>query len=612
MNVVPEFLPVLSVGVGIHAAVTLFLLLRYLESREGLVGWWTGAYLLFTLHILVEGWIHPTTPSWVLFLRHSFFLASSWMLTVSFIRDAPSHPLARWPSLFALLAAAALGSSAFALKANWRWPWGAIPPSVVGGAGFVTAAFLFRRSEGWSRDLAGNLLFWGMVLTGFHALDYPFLRSAPLFSVVGAGLSGLFTLAFGFGIVLQAWHRTRELTLLHAVAEALNRSLNVRETLGDVLRQISDRLGLLGGWTYLWSQEKGEYVPGPTHSLPDVLARDPAALEGDCRCLQMLVRGELTHVVDLECERLDRLRFRLTNRHVTVPLRTSERTLGLMNFVVPPRRGLVPRELEMLSAIGFQVGMAIERTRLYEEVLAKEAVRTELLEKIISAQEDERRRIARELHDEAGQALTALILNLEMAEESLPDASSKIREQLHHLRELAEHTLGEIRKLIYDLRPTILDDLGLNAAIRWYLKNAVEPRGISVELEMPQSDRRLPHHVETAIFRIIQEALNNVVKHAQASKVHVAVHYNQTEVRVSVSDDGKGFNVGAVLARSDGGRGVGLLGMQERASLLGGKFSIVSAPGRGTRVELVLPLPPAAGSGDPTGTLEEESGGDAI
>ncbi|MDR5694406.1 MAG: GAF domain-containing sensor histidine kinase [Armatimonadota bacterium] len=609
MNVLPESLPVLSIGVGIHAAVTLFLLLRYLESRERLVGWWTGAYLLFTLHILAEGWVNPTAPLWILVLRHSFFLASSWTLTVSFVREAPAPPLARWTLLFALLAAAALSMSAFALKVGWRWPWGAIPPSVIGGAGFLTAAFLFRRSEGWSRDLAGNLLFWGMVLTGLHALDYPFLRSDPLLSTVGAGLSGLFTLAFGFGIVLQAWHRTRELTLLHAVAEALNRSLNVRETLGDVLRQISDRLGLLGGWMYLWSQERGEYVPGPTYSLPEVLVRDPVALEGECRCLQMLVRGELAQVIDLECERLEQLQFRITNRHVTVPLRTSERTLGLMNFVVPPRRALMPRELEMLSAIGFQVGMAIERTRLYEEVLAKEAVRTELLEKIISAQEDERRRIARELHDEAGQALTALILNLEMTEESLPDTNSQIREQLRHLRELAEHTLGEIRKLIYDLRPTILDDLGLNAAIRWYLKNAVEPRGISVELEMPPSDRRLPHHVETAIFRIIQEALNNVVKHAQASKVRVEVHYNQAEVRVSVTDNGKGFNVGAILARSDGGRGVGLLGMQERASLLGGKFSIASAPGRGTRVELVLPLTQGTSSGG--GEIpEEESGGE--
>jgi signal transduction histidine kinase len=211
-------------------------------------------------------------------------------------------------------------------------------------------------------------------------------------------------------------------------------------------------------------------------------------------------------------------------------------------------------------------------------------MRGKLLEKLISAQEDERRRIARELHDEAGQALTALILNLEMAEQAEERADPA---QLRRLRGIAEDTLAELRRLIYDLRPTILDDLGLAAAVRWYVKESVEPQGLAVTMTIDGTDARLPHHLETAVFRIVQEALTNILKHAQAQRADVTIHLRPSDVRVRISDDGRGFDLSAVTTRRDGGLGV--MGMRERAELLGGRLEVSSGP-QGTTVEAVIPV----------------------
>jgi len=196
-----------------------------------------------------------------------------------------------------------------------------------------------------------------------------------------------------------------------------------------------------------------------------------------------------------------------------------------------------------------------------------------------------RRRIARELHDEAGQALTALIVNLEMAEQS---GQAVEPQRLARLRGIAEGTLAELRRLIYDLRPTILDDLGLAAAVRSYVKEHVEPQGLEVAMNITGAGGRLPRHVETAVFRIAQEALTNILKHAGARRARIEVSVTPRHVRVVIADDGRGFDLSAVATRRDAG--MGLLGMRERAELLGGALQLESRDGSGTRVEAVIPV----------------------
>ncbi|MDQ7819664.1 MAG: GAF domain-containing sensor histidine kinase [Armatimonadota bacterium] len=563
----------LAVGVGIHLALTLFLLLRYLEGRERQIGWWAVAYALFASHVVAETLLTLTPSSTLVAIRHALFLASAWAMVQSFRPDRRVTILA------------VVGIAASAVLAEASWTAAAVVASVLGGAAFAGSAGLLYGQERGLQTTSARLLFWGLLLTGMLALVYPLLRPHPVLAGVGAGFSGLFTLLFSIGIVLLALQRTRDLVTMSAIAESLNRSLDVHSAVSRALDLLVDLMRLSSGWIYL--RRDGGFAIAATKNLPlELAASDMAAMEGDCRCLEMLRNEQLADAVTIvHCERLEQAGWDAP-RHVTVPLRTAGGTMGVMNLLLPRRRALTSRELATLSAIGDQIGLAAERARLYEEVRAKEAMRGELLQKLITAQEEERRRIARELHDEAGQALTALILNLEVAERS---AAPPEQQRLSRLRGIAEDTLRELRKMIYDLRPTILDDLGLAAAIRWYVKEHVEPQGLQVDLTLAGLDERMPHHIETAVFRIVQEALTNVLKHADARRAWVTVALADGQVRLSVTDDGRGFDPQA-LPRARDGRGLGLMGMQERTELLGGTWKITSRPQAGTRIEAVIPV----------------------
>jgi two-component system, NarL family, sensor histidine kinase UhpB len=207
---------------------------------------------------------------------------------------------------------------------------------------------------------------------------------------------------------------------------------------------------------------------------------------------------------------------------------------------------------------------------------------------ILHAQEEERKRIARELHDETSQVLTSLLISLALLEETVtaPEARARVAET----RALAHQTLRAVRNLSIDLRPSALDDLGLLPALRWYIKEYQQNVGIEVELSVTGCKERLPADLETAMYRIVQESLTNTAKHAHARKAWVTVVEDGKQVRVQVRDDGHGFDVAVVLKTPWQDRGLGLAGMMERASLLDGSVKITSRPGAGTTVDIVIPI----------------------
>jgi signal transduction histidine kinase len=232
--------------------------------------------------------------------------------------------------------------------------------------------------------------------------------------------------------------------------------------------------------------------------------------------------------------------------------------------------------------------VAEENAALYEELKQKESVRGELLKKVIGAQEEERRRIARELHDETSQALTVLVMGMEAVTLGPRLSKEQLREKLSGLKGLAVQTLDEVHNLIYDLRPSILDDLGLVAGLEWYAENRLEPLGLGVHVEVSGQARRLPPEVETALFRIGQEAISNVARHAEASNVCLTIGFNADAVSLEVEDDGRGFR--PAVEATAASTGWGLLGMRERAALLKGELAITSEPGRGTCVTVRVPV----------------------
>ncbi|HZD56572.1 MAG TPA: sensor histidine kinase [Anaerolineales bacterium] len=214
-----------------------------------------------------------------------------------------------------------------------------------------------------------------------------------------------------------------------------------------------------------------------------------------------------------------------------------------------------------------------------------------LSERAINAQEEERKRIALSLHDDTGQALSMLIIHLEQLQDRLPPEMSDLCVRLDAAHQLATRTLRELRKIVSGLRPTILDDLGLIPAIRWYARSNLEEAGVRVELNASEENMLLPPQLNSTLFRIAQEAINNILRHAQANSVTIALHQNKKEVCLSIADDGQGFDLIAAQEQAVGLQHLGLLGIQERAEMVGGRVTVSSAPGKGTQLQVSVPLP---------------------
>jgi signal transduction histidine kinase len=233
---------------------------------------------------------------------------------------------------------------------------------------------------------------------------------------------------------------------------------------------------------------------------------------------------------------------------------------------------------------------AVEESNIVLESRVKErtAQLGKLLSRLISAQEDERRRLARELHDETAQTLGAVSIALARASDSTPADDGSSSAHLEHAREMVDSLIEDTRRLILDLRPMILDDLGLVPAIRWYADSRLGEVGIETAVQVDGVGVRPLPHVETALFRIVQEAVNNVVRHAEARKVGINILSTEGSVRIDLSDDGKGFDPSVVAGATDGH--LGLLGMTERVAILGGEMSVRSQPGVGTTITVEMPL----------------------
>jgi signal transduction histidine kinase len=247
--------------------------------------------------------------------------------------------------------------------------------------------------------------------------------------------------------------------------------------------------------------------------------------------------------------------------------------------------------LEIHDKAGVDARFSDDDLRLAETFAARAAVAVELsqrvaqdaLRRVVQAQEQERRRLARELHDETGQALTSILLGLKPLEDALSEHPA--RAAVAELREHVVNALQDVRRLAVELRPAVLDDFGLVAALERLTESFAEQTGISVDFHSALGETRLPGEVESALYRVVQESLTNIVKHADASKVSVSIARRESAVAAVIEDDGRGFD-----PRATRGDGIGLLGMTERLALIGGRVEIESRPGAGTTLVAEVPL----------------------
>lgn len=270
----------------------------------------------------------------------------------------------------------------------------------------------------------------------------------------------------------------------------------------------------------------------------------------------------------------------------SVPFKTGPRMGAVVQFGFSKPYPWLPRELQLLEAAAERCLAAVERRRLVEDLAAREADVRRLAGHMLDVEERERRRIRRELHDEAGQSLMLLRLEIEKLEHAAQDETARGR--LAEVREIAERTIAEMRRAFAALSPAVLEQLGLPAALRQLGVGLAKTTGAGVRVRVTAPPGRLPAQTESVVYRLAQECCHNIARHARATRVNLSLVASDRWLELKVGDDGLGFDVEAALRRRDS---FGMAGMQERVSLMGGTLRIASRPGRGSTIAARLPLP---------------------
>jgi signal transduction histidine kinase len=368
-----------------------------------------------------------------------------------------------------------------------------------------------------------------------------------------------------------AW--SEQLESLNEVGAALVGELELDPLLELVVARLRELIGARLVAIALPSGE-GLRIAAADGAGADTLAA-VSMLEADSKTARVMERGRSERIDSLleDPEVNQEIARRLgASTGLYVPLRARERTIGVLiaHDKVGPDRRFTSADLRLAEQFALRASIAVDLSR---------RVARDSLRRVVAGQEVERRRLARELHDETGQALTSILLGLRALEEANNDV------EVENLRELVVATLQDVRRLAVQLRPKALDDFGLVPALERLVQTFSESSGIGVELEAQIGEERLPNDVETTVYRIVQEALTNVVKHAEATRVSILLVRRDATVTAVVEDDGLGFDPEAA-----GEDSLGLEGMRERVELHEGRMTVETAPGSGTTLRVEVPL----------------------
>ncbi len=387
--------------------------------------------------------------------------------------------------------------------------------------------------------------------------------------------------------------RNRELSILNSIAFAINYTMRLDNSLQITLGRILNELALVQGGIFLIDRVEKKTKLGAVVGLPNVQAGDAV----DLTFKDFLLR-------DFLIERASRLTLEASFPYFQVYYNGNEdnspvwlschliiskgKSIGFFGFVLPPGKTLDQQDIKLLGTLGNFLGNAIENVKMIETINRNRQDLQRLTEKLFQTQEDDRRRLARELHDEAGQSLTAVKLGLDHLEQKISKDDIAVREILTDTRKMLIRTSSEIRRLAYHLHPTLLTDLGLEPALKLYFKDIETHSCLNIEFQMIGFTGRLEKDLETALYRFSQEAMTNTLKHSGADNFTLKIIKSFPKLIFIAEDDGVGFDEKQVI---DNKRSMGLLGMRERALLLGGTFLVKGRPGHGTRIRIEITMP---------------------
>ncbi|MEW5873158.1 MAG: GAF domain-containing sensor histidine kinase [Chloroflexota bacterium] len=373
--------------------------------------------------------------------------------------------------------------------------------------------------------------------------------------------------------------RYRELAILNEIAQELNRQVDLEQALQSTLSKVAELLDLRTGWVWLLHEHSGESYLAASQNLPPALADHPPRMTGSCYCLDTYRAGDLEGAANVNVVKCSRLQWLMDGTyglkyHASIPLYAQGKRLGVLNVASPDWRQLSEAELRILYTLGELLSIAIQRARLFSQSMQSGAI-------------EERNRLAREIHDTLAQGLAGISLHLETADALLEMGGDpeSVRRQVQQALELTRANLEEARRSVLDLRAAPLEGRDLPAALAGLCRQYAERYALEVHFEAPAATPPLPARLEVGLYRIAQEALSNVAQHAQARRVQVQLSLQAGQARLVVADDGLGFDPAQIVQDR-----FGLLGLNERARLLGGELRIESQPGAGARLEIVVPL----------------------
>jgi signal transduction histidine kinase len=274
---------------------------------------------------------------------------------------------------------------------------------------------------------------------------------------------------------------------------------------------------------------------------------------------------------------------------LAVPLVYKGKSLGFLVIGYRKVHRFSESEIQLAASLADQTALAAENARLYRESVEYSRTMSALSARLTVVQEEERRRITRDLHDGVGQALSGLRLNLELLSKDVPLTSETAQERLAMMKDIIDETMTEIRQLSHDLRPPVLDAVGLVAALRMYVDRFTARYGIAVKINAVERMKRSDQQLEATVYRVVQEALSNIVRHSGATKAQIDLIRKEHVLFLQITDNGKGFDPAELKQCVDGQNGIGIPGMRERIEGLQGTYVITSSKGKGTTIAVELP-----------------------
>ncbi len=384
--------------------------------------------------------------------------------------------------------------------------------------------------------------------------------------------------------------QNRQLAAVNELAEALTLAKGVDAIMEIALNHILSLMRCNVGSIYLLDHDTGVLRLKASHGYlsPDLMhCMSSTGVEN--KLMQLMLKTGHAIVIEEVCAAEEQLseQAQLLSQEGYVswacaPLKMEGDVIGVFHLGMNTRRWFGSHERDLLEIIGNVVGASLSSAQLLKDLRQKEWELRRALHRSVDLQEDERKRLARELHDEVGQALTSILIRLKTIQEEKDPAL--VAGGLDDLRQLTSQTIEELRRIAIDLRPAALDSLGIIPALRWYVKQSTDMTGVAIQLEAPDKIDRLSPEVELVLYRVAQEGITNAIRHGKAKRIKVILEKDAQEIRLLVEDNGLGFDA------NHQPQGLGLIGIRERIEMMDGKFSISGHPGSGSQLSIELPV----------------------